>query len=343
MEAVYGPRAVNGTSRIGLGAALSTGLRLTGALAPLLFALTGARAAQAMLEASLAAALFSSRGSFGARLGAAGALWLIAELAAACVLALAAVTAAARLRGSEQVSPRWPQLALGSFFVGGAVMIAARLWVWTALGATFTAWLRALLTGEGGGLASFSFALALVIALPLGLFATLWLRAALARAAVRDAGYLSSLRDAAGALGARPVAPLLIVFLTGAIGAVLSGTASAIAFPLTPRFDAPMANEVGWGVGLVSGALGALGAAFAQLWGLSSLCALDAADAGVLARGYQPPPRSVPTATILPDAVVLEAAAVSIPTAALLEEPPPSGQPGPPPSEPADDKDRGSD
>lgn len=320
-EAVYVPRAVNASTPIRLGAALSSGLRLSGGLLPLLFALTGARAAQAMVEASLSAALLADGAPALARWGAALALWLIAELAAASVFALAVVKAAARLRGGEgeegEDSGAWPRLALGYFLVGGAVLIAARLWVWTALGATFTAWLRALLTGEGGGLASFSLALALTVGLPLGLFATLWLRAALARAAVSQTSFPVALYDTASALRARLWTPLLCLLITGAVGAVLSGTAGALTVPLSPRFGAPFASEVGWGVGLVSGALGALGIAFAQLWGLSALTTLAAGAAGVLSPGVLPAP-SVPTAPLLPDEPAL---AVAVPVATLVEEP----------------------
>lgn len=295
--------------RIGVGAALSAGLRLTSALSALLFLLIGARAAQAIVEATFGPAFVVALGGDAqaalGTFGAFAALWLVAELAGACLLAYAAVSAATRLGGNDASAARWPSLALGLFLVGGAVRITAQLWVWTALGATLTAWVRALLLREAGVVASFALALALTVSLPLGLFATTWIRTALARAAVQGTGYVVSLSDTIAALRQRPLPPLVIVFTTGAVAFGVSIAVGGAFVPLTPRFDAPAATELGWAAAVLSGAITAAGVAFAQLWGILALTTLAAAPASAA-----PVPMALPVGETADDAPIVDAAPV---------------------------------
>lgn len=263
----------------------------------------GARAAQGMVEGSSAPVLLSALQGPGPAgpVGAALSLWLLAELLASAALAFGVSGAAAALTGDP--APRsWSRWALGLFFVGGAAMAGARLWSWTALGAGFGLYGRALLVGDGGLPAAAALSLALSLSLPLGLLATLWIRAGLAQAALSRVGYAAGLSVVIAPLRTRLAAGLMILLSTGLAGVVLAVTAGALLLPFSGgSFAAPGANELGWGVSVVGGALGGTGFALAQLWGLLALTALLAGEAGSLGPAFRPRP-AVPIAQLVPSA-----------------------------------------
>ncbi|MDQ3265541.1 MAG: hypothetical protein M3Y59_18100 [Myxococcota bacterium] len=276
-------------STLSTGAALQAGLRLfkgSGALFALLF---GARAIQGLVEATLGPAFVASLEStsgLGSPVAASALLlWLLAELAGACALALAAVSAGRRLLGREHA---FAAAALGYFFVGGAVLIAVRLWTWTALGASLWAFGLALLTGERGGVSALALALALTVGLPLGLLATLWTRQGLARAGVTGEGYLVSLHGALLHLRTRPWPLIGVLVVAGVVGGVLSLVAGMMLLPFSATRTYSSAQELGWAVSVLGAALGALGTSFGQLWGFNALCALEASGQGTLSDEFQP-------------------------------------------------------
>lgn len=248
----------------------------------LLFA---ARTVQAIVGVAVGPALAAAfTGAAGPTIvPAAGLVWLVAQLGASLALAFFARTAVATHgtvaggRGHGAVSD-----ALGFLVVGGAVSTAARLWVWTALLATGFSFVHALVTQSHGFAASFALALALVVALPLGFFASLWVRLALARAAVRDRGYLAALHELGGALSRRGGRPVWVFLLGGFAGWVLELVAAGAFAPLTPSLTAPGAGTYL----LARGVVAALGtgaiAAFLECWVLGAFCALELADAQAL-------------------------------------------------------------
>src|SRR4051812_46640130 len=155
-------------------------------------------------------------------------LWLIAELTASLMLAAGAAKAARELRdepaSTDLLAHAWP--ALGFFFTGGALAIASRLWIWTALGASSIAFFHSLGAQHLGGLSAAALAFVLTIALPLAFAVTLWTRAALARAAASEEKFTVALFETARALPSRFWRSVIAVAVPGLVAIVAGGALS---------------------------------------------------------------------------------------------------------------------
>lgn len=291
----------------------------------LLFA---ARTVQAIVGVSLGPALFAAfSGAVGpAIVPAAGMVWLVAQLGAALALAFFARSAVATQGTTGAARPSGALSdALGFLLAGGALGIAARLWVWTALIATGVSFARALGSGASGLASSAALALALLLALPLGFVAAVWVRLGLARAAVRDRGYLLALHTLAGSLFRRGARPVWVFLLGGVAGWILELGTSGVLAPLTPSLTAPGASDFLLARGLV-GALftGAISAGI-ESWVLGAFCALELAEVNALQPSALPPVTPVPapafpvpevvTAAPILDALPLDPAPVARPAA----------------------------
>src|SRR5512140_1488540 len=150
---------------LGSGRAMGLAFGAARALWPLVLLLGAARAAQGVVEASAGPALVAALS--GDPVPAAGAwicAWLLCQLAASLVLALAAHAGASWLAGAAPSAAAAPGSAYSSavaFFVaGGAVSLTARLWMATALASRGLAYLGALGQGRLGGLSAPALALA---------------------------------------------------------------------------------------------------------------------------------------------------------------------------------------
>jgi hypothetical protein len=269
----------------------------------LLFALGLAEVAVGLGALLLVPAVFLSPADDAARLviasgGLLFGLLIAIELLRALVLTGALAAADRRLTGQPERS--WSALAierlgtaLAYALIGAAVLLGARLWRWAALGATLWAFGASL--GKGwtyAVLSSGALALALVVALPLGMLATLWLELALVRAVGRQVAFTAGLRGAASALWARPWAPLGILLLTGAGAFAIEAAASTFGSAASGRevFEA----GVPWLLAgqLLVAAVVAFGRALFELVRFNALLALDVQARG--ARDLAPPPPAPP-------------------------------------------------
>jgi len=229
-------------------------------------------------------------------------LWIIAQLLRALALGASVREAARKMRDLPRDGVLVSGLAaapsaLGYLFLGVFLDFLVSSYRWVALLAAGGAYVTTLINGSDWGfMTSAGFALALMVCMPLGLLSTLWLQTALARAVVREEGYLASLYGAAGTLWERPWPALLLVVLTGALGFSVELTLS-----LFTRF-ASVPGERAWAVLAfgqgVTGILAGFAWAVLEAARLDGLAALALDEAGLLPQpaGEGPPPSAPPDA-----------------------------------------------
>jgi hypothetical protein len=264
---------------IGSGRAMGLGFGAARALWPVVLLLGAARAAQGIVEASAGSTLLAVFLGDPAPAPAAGAwisAWLLSQLAASLVLALAAHAGAKWFAGSPPLA--FPgsaySSALAFFVAGGAVALTARLWTATALISTGIAYAGSLGAGRLAGLSSAALALALSLALFLGLAAAAWTRLALARAAVQSRGYLLSLFQSAATL-VRAGAPWVVLAVAGIATWVFdTGLSGGLAI-LSPPLSSPDSFDFLWARDVAIAALAGVARGGIETWALLALVAFE--------------------------------------------------------------------
>lgn len=234
-------------------------------------------------------------------------LWLITQLLRPIIVASALRQGASLLEGGPPLTfteALLVEAGRGAAFFAYSLYAGALIGTFNLLsiGATLVAWMLVLQSGARLGLTSFAVALALTLAVALGFFGRLWLRLGLVRAVSARQPILPSLYDAVARLAHAPMQPIKVVFLLGALAAVLEAVVGGLFAALPRATDNPFASDAAMlltlGVPLAAAWMTAAASAFLLHAQWQALLYLELAP--------EPPPPAEAEETIIP-ALPLEA------------------------------------